>query len=135
MSDTTSDEDLIPGLLPDSPAGNDRVSRSGKTETYANRYAAKFSYGLRYIYQIVGFAALNLLAVLGLVTVFFIMIGGGKPQGFFTQVMGIAKRFIEASSECQADFLIIMSVLVVALFVLLSALRSNALRDCLGRSL
>jgi hypothetical protein len=134
MSDTMSDEDLIPGLLPDSPASTDRVSWSGKTEFYAGRYAAKFSYGLRSIYRIVGFAALNLLAVLGLVIVFFIMIGGGRPQGFFTQVMGIAKRFTEASSERQADFLIIMSVVVLALFILLSALRSNILRDGLGRS-
>jgi hypothetical protein len=135
MSDIVGDEDVIPGLFTDSPASKGRLRRSDNTETYALRYAAKLSYWIRSIYQIVGFAALNLLAVLGLVTVFFIMIGGGKPQGFFTQVQAIAKRFIEASSERQADFLIVMSVLVVALFVLLSALRSNALRDCLGRSL
>jgi hypothetical protein len=135
MSDTMSDEDIIPGLLTHIPTREVHLSRLDQPHSRAQHYASKLSYAVRSIYQIVGFAALNLLAVFGLIIVFFIMIGDGRPEGFFTQVMAIAKRFIEASSERQADFLIIMSVLVVALFVLLSALRSNALRHCLGRSL
>jgi hypothetical protein len=84
---------------------------------------------MRSFYHIAGFVLFNTLAVLGAFVLFFVMLGKAQPAGFFIHIREVSRRFLEATSARQADFLLVVSVVFLALFILLSALRATRLRD------
>ena len=134
MTGSTTDEDIILGLPPESWATRASQKRPNVAYAYLRLYAYQLRFWVRDAFQIAGFLALNVLAVLGLFVVFFVMLGRGRAQGFFFHLNEVASRFLEATPTRQADFLNILMVVVLALFILVSALRGNALRARLGRS-
>jgi hypothetical protein len=89
----------------------------------------KIQFALRSVFVVAGFVAFNMLAVLGAFVVFFVVLGQARPSGFFVHIREVSRRFLEATGERQADFLMVLSVVFIALFVLVSALRATVLRD------
>ena len=134
MSGLVSEQGIIPGLLSEPCSTRANEHSSDEARGLLRLYGYKLRYWTRNAFQIAAFFALNLLAVLGLLVLFFVILGRGRANGFFVHLNEVASRFLEATPTRQADFLTVLMAAVLALFILVSALRSNGLRDRLGRS-
>ena len=129
MTNVATDQDVIPP--PYKPLNSMNVSEQPVDDSLLLRRLIiyRIQFAVRSSFAVAGFIALNMLAVLGTFVVFFVMLGQARPSGFFVHLREVSRRFLEASGERQADFLIVLCVVFVALFVLVSALRATVLRD------
>ena len=134
MSDSVFGSDIIPAPYRRSSELAARHYPHVRRASIWPLIAHKLKFSLRSLFHVGGFVALNSLAALGLVVVFFIILGSGEPAGFFTQLAEIARRFLGAGAERQAEFVSMAITGFVALVAVISLVRAVGLRDKLSSS-
>lgn len=129
MSGFVSGQDIIPAPYRCIGQSGDVPITLENKEGLRHNVIHKCQRFMRSFYHIAGFVFFNTLAVLGAFVLFFVMLGKAQPAGFFIHIREVSRRFLEATGERQTDFLLVVSVVFLALFFLLSALRATVLRD------
>ena len=125
----SGDQDVIPAPYISLRGKGARGRRVNDKEALRRLIIYRIQFAVRSSFEVAGFIAFNMLAVLGAFVVFFVVLGQARPSGFFGHIREVSRRYLEATGERQADFLIVLSVVFLALFVLVSSLRATVLRD------
>jgi hypothetical protein len=129
MTNVATDQNLIPAPYRPLRGVAVRGQRVDDSVLLRRLIIYRIQFCVRSSFAVSGFIAFNMLAVLGAFVVFFVVLGQARPSGFFVHIREVSRRFLEATGERQADFLVVLAVVFVALFVLVSALRATVLRD------
>ena len=129
MSGISHQDDIIPLSFRSGAGLNAGQHCQANTTSLRQMFIYKLQFGVRSFIHVAGFFALNMLAALGAFVLFFIALGTGEPRGFFIQISELSRRFLQASAERQADFLLVVTFVFVASLILLCALRAAVLRD------
>ena len=129
MKGISQQDDIVPLSFRAGAGLNGGEHRRANTASLRKLYVDKLQFGLRSLFHLAGFLGLNMLAALGAFVLFFIALGTGEPSGFFVQISEVSRRFLQASAERQADFLLVVTVVFMASVILLCALRAVVLRD------
>ena len=105
----------------------------------ANRFMSAISIGRLLLFRmrfasaaalwIGGFLVFNLLATLGVVVVFFILLGNGNPSAFAMSVNQVTYHFLQAPAQGQAGFLDRVGILIGVQFMLFCVFRYAGLHS------
>lgn len=87
-----------------------------------------------WVIAVSAWCALNGLAALGLLALFFILFANANFEGFFREGGNLAAHYLAATPAARASFQHIIAWLFAGAFVLLAAMRARALAEELRSS-
>lgn len=100
------------------------IRREQRTSTPPNDRGARAAY---WLITVSSWCALNGLAAIGLVVMFFILFANASFEGFFREGEGLSAHYLAAAPAARADFEHLVLWLFAGAFVLLAAMRVRGL--------